>query len=292
MSTLNNIQREYTPLTDQESFLVFDRTKDFFDFPIHYHPEIELNFILGGKGVRRIIGDSIEEIEDLELVFVGADLVHGWEQHKCINKGIREVTLQFQQDLFNQKFLQRHLMKPLKDMFERSSLGILFSRETTEKVGHRLIKLSQLNGINYFMEILSILFELAQSKEQRMLSTNTIYFRNFENSDRIKLLHDYVQKNYSSKITLEDISRVFNMSNVSFNRFIKKGTGKTFVDYLNEVRIGHTTRFLVEKDLSISEIAYQSGFSSIANFNRVFKKIKGTTPKNYRRDFSGIKKFY
>ena len=78
-----DIHREVTQLAPEDSFLVFDRVKDDFDFPIHFHPEYELNFISNGKGVRRIVGDSIEEIDALELVLVGPNLVHGWELHHC-----------------------------------------------------------------------------------------------------------------------------------------------------------------------------------------------------------------
>lgn len=270
--------------------MVFDRSKDFFDFPVHFHPEMELNFISGGRGVRRIVGDSIEEIEDLELVLLGSSLYHGWEQHNCTQKNIHEVTIQFHEDLFDKAFLQRSIMKPLKDMFDRSLHGILFSEETTMIMAPRITKVSKLGGIDYFLELLSILYDLANSRNQRLLSTSTIHLENFENSDKIKQLYEYIQENYASKITLSEVSELLNMSNVSFNRFIKKRTGKTFVEYLNDVRIGYASRWLIEKDLSISEIAFMCGFNSIANFNRVFRKSKGRTPTQYRQDFSGIKR--
>jgi len=284
------IHREITPLSGQDSFLVFDRTKDFFDFPLHFHPELELNFISNGSGVRRIVGDSIEEIGKYELVLVGSNLYHGWEQHNCKNKNIREITIQFHSDLFNDAFLARSIMKPIKDLFNRSAHGILFSERTIRKMTPRLLKVPKLDGIDYFLELLSILYDLAISRNQRLLSTSTYNVVNFENSRQLKLLYDYIQKNYASKISLEEVSELLNMSSVTFNRFIKKRTGKTFVEYLNDVRIGYASRWLIEKDASISEIAFTSGFNSIANFNRVFKKTKGRTPTQYRTDFSGIKR--
>ncbi|MEM9141387.1 MAG: AraC family transcriptional regulator [Bacteroidota bacterium] len=290
MEILKKIHREITPLSSVDSFLVFDRSKDFFDFPIHFHPEMELNFISGGKGVRRIVGDSIEEIEDLELVLLGSSLYHGWEQHNCQAKNIHEVTIQFHEDLFDKAFLRRSIMKPLKDMFDRSLHGILFSKETTRTIAPRITKVSKLGGIDYFLELLSILYDLANSRNQRLLSSSTIHLENFENSDKIKQLYEFIQENYASRITLSEVSELLNMSNVSFNRFIKKRTGKTFVEYLNDVRIGYASRWLIEKDLSISEIAFMCGFNSIANFNRVFRKSKGRTPTQYRQDFSGIKR--
>ena len=91
-------------------------------------------------------------------------------------------------------------------------------------------------------------------------------------------------------MTLREVADIMNMSSVSFNRFIKKRTGKTFVEYVNEVRIGYASKWLIERDLSISEIAFMCGFNSIANFNRVFRKNKGSTPSKYRQDFSGIRR--
>lgn len=98
-----DIHREITQLAPEDSFLVFDRIKDDFDFPIHFHPEYELNFIRNGEGVRRVAGDSLEEIREIELVLVGPNLVHGWELHNCKNKEIHEITIHFHNDLFDKK---------------------------------------------------------------------------------------------------------------------------------------------------------------------------------------------
>jgi AraC-like DNA-binding protein len=290
MEFLKKIHREITPISNQDSFLVFDRVKDIFDYPIHFHPEYEINFIENGKGLRRIVGDSMEEVGDLELVLVGPNLFHGWEQHQCTRKNMHEITIQFHNDLFDRSFLNRKIMKPIKDMFDRSAHGILFSEQDVQPVIPRILKVSKLEGIDYFLELFSILYDLANSRNQRLLSTTTIYMESFENSDKLKLLYDFVQENYAARITLDEVSELMNMSSVSFNRFIKKRTGKTFVEYVNDVRIGYASRWLIEKDLSISEIAFLCGFNSIANFNRVFKKTKGRTPTKYRQDFSGIKR--
>lgn len=285
-----DFHREITPLAPEDSFLVFDRIKDDFDFPVHFHPEYELNFILNGKGVRRVVGDSMEEIGDIELVLVGPNLQHGWELHNCRNKNIHEITIQFHNDLFDEKLLARRIMKPIKDMFDRSSHGILFSEKITEEVKGKILKLSKIDSIDYFLELISILQDLATSRNQRLLSSYTFNNKNFENSDKIRVIYEYIQENYQNKISLDEISQLVNMSPVSFNRFIKKRTGKTFIEYVNDTRIGYAARWLIEKDLSIAEVAFKCGFNNIANFNRVFKKSKNCTPSEYREEFSGIKR--
>ncbi|MBW2962732.1 AraC family transcriptional regulator [Mesonia aestuariivivens] len=290
MAIRNNAHREITQLAPEDSFLVFDRIKSEFDFPIHFHPEYELNFIHNGKGVRRIVGDSLEEIDDLELVLVGPNLVHGWELHNCKNDNIHEITIQFHNDLFDEKLLSRRIFKPIKDMFNRSNHGILFSKKITKELMPRIMKLSKIDSMDYFLELISILQDLANSRKQHLLSTYISENKNFENSDKIKVIYEYVQENFSKKVTLAEISSLVNMSPVSFNRFIKKRTGKTFIDYMNDTRISYATRWLIETDLSIGEIGFKCGFNNIANFNRVFRKVKNCTPSDFREEFEGIKR--
>ena len=290
MAITNNAHREITQLAPEDSFLVFDRIKSEFDFPIHFHPEYELNFIHNGKGVRRVVGDSLQEIDDLELVLVGPNLVHGWELHQCKNTNIHEITIQFHNDLFDDKLLSRRIFKPIKDMFNRSNHGILFSKKITKELMPRIMKLSKIDSIDYFLELISILQDLSNSRNQRLLSTYISENKNFENSEKIKVIYEYVQENFSRKITLAEISAMVNMSPVSFNRFIKKRTGKTFIDYINDTRIRYATRWLIETDLSIGEIGFKCGFNNIANFNRVFKKVKNCTPSDFREEFKGIKR--
>ncbi|WP_031428260.1 helix-turn-helix domain-containing protein [Flavimarina sp. Hel_I_48] len=285
-----DIHREITQLAPEDSFLVFDRVKDDFDFPIHFHPEYELNFIKDGKGVRRVVGDSLGEIEDLELVLVGPNLVHGWELHNCTCSRIHEITIQFHDDLFDEKLLSRRIFKPIKDMFNRSNHGIAFSKKATNDVMSRILRLSKIDSIDYFLELISILHDLAISRNQRLLSSYISQNKNFENSDKIKVIYEYIQENYNRKVSLNEISQLVNMSQVSFNRFIKSRTGKTFVEYLNDTRISFATRWLIETDLSIGEIGYKCGFNNIANFNRVFKKLKNCTPSEFREQFEGIKR--
>lgn len=285
-----SVHREITQLSPEDSFLVYERIKDDFDFPIHFHPEYELNFIYKGAGVRRIIGDHTNVINDVELVLVGPNLTHGWELNKCTCKEIYEITIHIQHDLLNEKMLSRRIFKCIKDMFNRSKHGILFSQDITMEIMPRLMALPKLHGINYFLEFISILNELAISKDQTLLSTQFSEMNDFQNSESIKKVYEFIQENYHRKIALEEISQLVNMSPVSFNRFIKKRTGKTFINYVNDTRISYASRALIESEKSIGEISFQCGFNNIANFNRIFKRSKECTPSEFRKEFVGMQR--
>lgn len=285
-----SLLHEVLTIGPDDTFLVFERIKDNFDYPVHYHPEYELNFIYNGEGVRRVVGTNMEEISLYEMVLVGPNLPHCWEMHNCKSKKIHEITIQFHNNLFAESFLNRRVAKPIKDLFERSKQGILFSQETAKNMFERLSNLSKDNTFESNINFLSIIYQLSISENQRLLNPTEAENVNSDNNSRFDILYQYLLKHFHEKITLADAAGVIKMSPISFNRYIKKHTNKTFVDFLNDIRIGFACLWLLEKELSVSEIAYKCGFNNIANFNRVFKKVKNTTPSAYRDDFSGIKK--
>jgi AraC-like DNA-binding protein len=285
MST--NIIREITPLTQNDCFTIFSRVKKEFSFPLHYHEELELNLIINAKGARRIVGDHIDSIDEMELVLVGPNVCHAWFTHQCQSKEIREVTIQWHKDLFEDKLLRRNQLSFIRSMVERSQKGILFSRETAAALAPRILSLNQKNGFDSVLELFSILHDLSISRNMHTLSDGSFTNQHFTyNSRRIEKAFEYMNNNYDKPVTLGEVARLVSMTEVSFSRFIKKRTGNTFIDSLNEIRLGHASRMLIDTTHSIAEISYHCGFNNISNFNRIFKKKKTCTPKEFRENFS------
>lgn len=291
----DGLLREITPLTQSDCFTLFSRVKTDFDFPLHYHDEFELNFIHNGKGAKRMIGDHLGEIDDLELVLVGPNLQHGWFTHQLKGQKLHEITIQFHRDLLDEKFLQRNQMSFIRNMFEKSLRGIFFSKETAKFIMPRLIDLTRKHGFDSVLDLFSILHDLSTSRNMKTLSNTS--FNNTQsisyNSRRINIVMEYLNKNFKNEVSLTEASRLAAMSEVAFSKFFKTRTGKTFVDTLNEVRLGHASRMLIETTQSINEIAYCCGFNNMSNFNRLFKKKKNCTPKEFRSAYnsSGVRTF-
>lgn len=294
MSFATKILREITPLTQNDCFSLFSRSKKEFDFPLHFHEEFELNFIQNAGGAKRVVGDNVEEISDTELVLVGPNLQHGWFTNKCNGKLINEITIQFHRDLFDEKLLHRNQMTFIRTLLQRSSRGVLFSEATTAAITPRLIHLSQRHGFDSVLELMSILHDLSTSRNLRTLSDMTFSIEAPSyNSRRIEKIMTYLNNNFSENVTLADAAKIAGMAEVSFSRFFKLRTGKTFIETLNEVRLGHATRMLIDTTQSINEIAYKCGFNNMSNFNRIFKRKKDSTPKEYRQTYisTGVRRF-
>lgn len=282
-----NLMREITPLTSSDCFTIFSRVKSEFDFPLHYHEELELNFIMNAKGARRTIGDHIGEIDDIELVLIGSNLPHVWQTYKCTSKEIKEITIQFHKDLFDDKLLRRNQLSFIRKMLERSAKGILFSKETITQIMPRLTILGQKQGFDSVLELFSILHDLSVSRNMHTLSDTTFSGAEFSyNSRRIDKAFEYINMNFHKNITLGEVAKLVNMTEVSFSRFFKARTGITFIDSLLELRLGQASRMLIDTTQSVSEVAYNCGFNNISNFNRLFKKKKGCTPKEFRETYN------
>ena len=289
---MSAIHREVTPLTQSDCFTLFSRLKKEFDFPLHYHEEYELNFIANAKGAKRIVGDHSEVIGDLELVLVGSNLPHGWFTHHCSSSQIHEITIQFHRDLFDEKLLHRNQLSFIRTLLERSCRGILFSQELTETIKPRLEALTQRSGFDSVLELMSILHDLSSSRNSRTLSNASFSSDQISySSRRIEKAFGYMQANYDKEVALADVAKEVNMPEASFSRFIKKRTGKTFVDSLNEIRLGHASRLLIDTTQTISEVSYKCGFNNLSYFNRIFRRKNGCTPREFRQNYSGTRVF-
>lgn len=289
-----SILRETTPLSEKDCFMVFSREKSAFDFPIHVHPEYELNFIENAKGASRVVGDSIEDIDDLELTLIaGSGLEHGWLNHRCESKVIKEITIQFHPDLLNEKLLMKNQFRLIKKMFDRAANGVTFPKDVILKIKDSLYGLvSEKEGFYSVMKLFTILHELSLSDGMRVLSSRSFCENNqrFDSRRVDKIIH-YLMDNYTQDIALRDVSDLVGMTEVSVSRFLKQRTGRTFIDTLNEIRLGYSSRMLIDTTHTVAEIALLNGFNNLSNFNRIFLKKKGMTPTKFREKYRNSKFF-
>jgi len=282
------IIREITPLSNKDCFYFADRRKTEFTYPMHNHIEYELNFCINAKGVRRIVGDSVEVIDEYDLVLITSpDLEHVWEQYHCVSKDVREITIQFSSDLFFKSFIDKNQFYSIKQMLTKAQNGIAFPIKAIMKVYPLLDTLSSEKGFYAVMKFLTILYELSlyTDEAKQLASSSFAKLKSHSESRRVQRVIDFIQNNYDKNIRLEDMAALVGLTPVSFSRFFKIRTGKTVVSYVIDVRLGYATRMLVDTVMSINEIAYHSGFSNISNFNRIFKKYKNCSPKEFRENY-------
>ena len=286
---MSKVFRETPPITDKDCFYIVERHKSEFLYPIHSHEEFELNFVEHGRGVHRVVGDSIEEIGEYDLVLVtGNGLEHAWQQGNCSAPDVREITIQFSSTLMDERLLGRTQFDSIRKMFERARLGVAFSMTGILRVYNFLDSLATMNEhFEQFLTMLKILYELSQDQDARTLaSTSFADVSADRESRRVAKVKEYISVHYAEDLRLEDLSALVGMAPSAFSRFFKQHTTRTLSDYIIDVRLGNAARLLVNTSTSISEICYSCGFNNLSNFNRIFKARRGYTPRDFRALFT------
>ncbi len=284
---MNKVITEITPLSNEDCFYLVDRYKDRFTYPLHKHDEIELNFVQKCAGARRVVGDSIEELGEYDLAIIGSGLEHVWEQGDCTTSPIREITLQFSPELFGENFLNKKQLKSVHSMLDNAKYGIAFDMPAIMKVYGMLDEITRLqSGFYRVMKILSILYELSIDSNYHLLSSSSFsHIKVSADSRRVQKVEEYINEHYSADIRLQTLSDLVGMTPTAFSRFFKLRTGKTISEYIIDIRLGIASRKLVDTTMSISEICYDCGFNNVSNFNRIFKRKKGVSPKSFRENY-------
>lgn len=287
---MSNIISEVTPISDKDCFYLAERHKTSFTYPLHKHKEFELNFVCHAQGAKRIVGDCIEEVGDVDLVLLGSDIEHEWQQGACKSDDIHEITIQFATDLFGETLMSKNHMESIRRLLHDSSMGVAFNTEAILHIYERLEDLAKItNGFYQVLKLFEILYELSLTNYRILASSAFAHVQTTTESRRVKKVTDYVAEHFKDEIRLQELADLAGMTPSAFSRFFKLRTHKSISDYIIDVRLGYAARKLADSSMSIVEVCYTSGFNNISYFNRIFKKKKGCTPTVFRNNYRKTK---
>lgn len=259
--------------------LVNPRLNDFFYW--HFHPEFEITFIEAPNGTRRV-GNHIGDFEGSDLVFIGSNIPH-LNFDYGIKADYEKVVLQIKEDFFKNDFSTTPELAGIQQLFENSKKVICFHGSTKDSVGKRLKEISSLPNFDQFMEVLSLLQILASSNEITFLHDKP--FENLYNNkeqSRLKVVYKFIETNYQRTISIDEMGKITHLSNAAFCRYFKKMTRLTFTEFLNQYRI-EQAKILLKSDKNVTETSIECGFESLSYFNRIFKKVVGINPMQYKK---------
>ncbi len=280
------IYREITPLNPGDIYTIANYPDATFDYPLHNHPEYEINLVMKASG-NRIVGDKMEKYNDFDMVLLGPYLNHAWDgadTDKQKYPKTHTVVLQFGEKLFQHNFLSKRAFQPIRTMLDYSVRGIEFHGTTRGIVMERMLKLVNMEAFEGAINFLNILQILATSNENRFVASAgySSQIPSPENK-RMDRVYEFIMDHYQEKITLHQVASMVNMSDSAFSHFFKKSTKRSFSKFLTDARLARACKQLLETQDSVSEICFQCGYTNLSNFNRLFKKYKGMTPVAYRQ---------
>jgi AraC-like DNA-binding protein len=253
----------------------------------HYHPEIEMVFVNGGAGKRQI-GSHVSYYTDGDLILIGSNLPHcGFTDTNTGNK--TETVIQMKPDFLGSVFLELEETKCIVALFNKAKGGIAFGPETTKAVGDRIETMDARQPFERLLTLLNILKELENSEDYKILNAAGFSMEmQIQDNDRINMVFNYVKDHFQEEINLMVIAEMSNMTVPSFCRYFKKITKKTFTQFVNEYRIVHASKLLAEKQISISNISFESGFNNFGHFNKLFKEFTGKSASQYRKELKSV----
>jgi AraC-like DNA-binding protein len=268
-----------------KSFLVYHETNPFSRW--HYHPDFELVLIIKGAG-KRMVGDNIDRFENGDLVFMGSNLPHEWlcdDEYYYNKNGFQGegIVIQFLPDFLGESFFQIPENRKLKKVITDAERGCLIEGATKDKISAIMKTMITQNPGDQFFSLLSIFQILSNSEDYRLLCCpNFLQSFKADDYDPMKKVVQYIMQNFQDPINIKNLLSIANMSTTSFSVFFKKTYNMTFKEYLIKVRVGYACGLLEDDAKSISQISFEAGFENLSNFNRLFKKMKGCTPSEFK----------
>ena len=279
------------PRTGEHPYLCRQHTLPNFGTHWHYHPELELHYIIRGEGVR-FVGDNISNFNAGELLLLGENLPHMWRCDEKYFSGntamtVEAIVVHFLSDFIGKDFIAKREAAPIVALFERAKNGFVVYGNTKKKVVDLMYNAVQAEGIDRLLLILNMIHHLMHSNEMAPIAGRWNHHNiKPEETKRINKIYNYILTNYREEITLKEIAAAAHLTETSFCRYFKMMTKKTFKEFLVEIRINHAKRLLIEDGQNTTEaICFSCGFNNRSNFFKQFKSIVGCTPVEYKKQY-------
>lgn len=279
------------PVMMHDSFCIRHDIQPNFGTTWHYHPELELHYIIKGEGIR-FIGNNISHFSAGEITLLGENLPHAWrcnEEYFQPDSGlnVEAIIIQFRSDCFGEKFLNLPESRLIPQLFEKAKSGMVIKGKAREKLALLMKEAIQATDLDRIILLLSILKVLAEAEETLPISLPKPFLNKSNEYDTIRLhkICSYTLSNYKKEISLEEISSISNLSVTSFCRYFKLMTKTSYYNFLTQIRISHACRLLIDDNYPTNVICFECGFNNVSNFYRHFKRITGLTPFEYKRSY-------
>ena len=254
----------------------------------HYHQEFELSFITEGSG-KRIVGDSTEEFNPGDLIFIGPRIPHVWfpeNRHMRQHSGrtLESVYLLFNHDILPANLTSLPEFSNIRKAIQLSERGVRITGDTLNEVSRIMLQLPYMSNIKRLMLFYEIMDIIGRGDSFSFLASENYVKSKFETTNnRVNRIHEFLMKNYQNDIDLREVAEVAHMAPASVCRFFKISTGLTIFEYLNKIKIEYSCQLLLNTDMNILDISYDCGFNNLSHFNKQFKKFIGITPTKFRK---------
>jgi len=246
----------------------------------HYHVAMELTLFTAGEGTR-FVGDHIGAFTSGDLVLLGEKLPHYWHAHGA-SAGLA-VQWEFPH---GHPFWAFPETLPFAGLFKNAGRGLRFTGRTAEAIRGAMHEVARAAGADRLGLLLRLLSRMADAPEKECAFLSARPFALPADAGHQAAMAEavrYLLANFRDEIRLEELLKLTGVSKPTFSRLFKKHAGKTFSEFVAQIRLQAACRELAETERSVLEIALSSGFSQVSFFNRIFRRNLRCSPTDYRR---------
>lgn len=271
------------------SFLIKYDDFPHFTVPWHFHNEYEIVFIIRSFG-KKFVGDSVEEFAPGDLSVYGSKLPHFYMNDQAFYRGdpdfrVNAIVVQFPTSYFPQQQLQRPEFGSVKKLLISSSSGLTFASQQAATGGEILKEMLETNGMERHLLFVKLIDYLGNSESKSITTTGYTNTMDDLSEPRMAKIYKYTTRHYNRKISIGEVAEEAGMNPTAFCRYFRQKTGKTFAQFVNELRISYACKFLRHGNQTIAHISDEAGFNNLSNFNRQFKSFTRKSPSEYRELF-------
>ena len=284
---MKTIQYNVPVPKDRTVFIQEDILDKFYPY-MHRHEEYQLIWIVEGSG-QLLVDDNLHRFEQGDIFLLGSNQPHVFKSQ--LEEGpAKSISIFFSTKGALANMLNLPELSVLLDFISENCRGFQVPKAYLTQVIERIETLKKSDSMDQLINFFYLLKALNKvSAELKPLSGISPNDCEAVGTMRINMLCKYIEDNFKDNITLCEVAGKANLTPQAFCRYFKKSTGKTFVSYLNEMRVQEACRLLVvERHDCISMVAYNCGFNSITNFNRVFRNVMGVSPKEYAVNYRNL----
>lgn len=284
------------PVPDDRTIIIQEEVLPHFYPYLHRHAEVQITWIQEGEGTL-LAGNSMHAFKAGEIYVLGANLPHlfksspeYFEDNSTL--GIRAVTVFFNPLGKLSALFKLPEMKSIQTWFEERQSGFKIPDNIYPQFATYMKDVQYTTGAVQLSQFITMLNAMSGVADMQALSSGSYsYSMTDPEGMRIASVYNYIMHNYGSALTLEEVARHAHLTPNAFCRYFKKHTRLTFIAFVNKVRVNQACKLLVSGKLNqVSAVAYSCGFSSITNFNYVFKNVTGQSPRDYVNNYSGTVK--
>jgi len=279
------------PASQDKTILVQEDIGPQFYPHLHRHEEIQLTLVLKGEGTL-LVGNSMHSFKANEVYFIGANMPHVFKSDDSYfspgaNKETHALTIFFNTKGRLASLFDLPELKNVYTFFSTHYSGFRIPEVAFNDISGRILSIKYSSGLDQLMQFFQLLKTLSGLENTTPLSSD-VQPKTFSDHEgmRISNIYNYIMKHYNRDLTLDEVAGAAYMTPQAFCRYFKKHTRVTFVSFLNDIRINEACKKLLDGSYdSVSAVAFNCGFNSITNFNRVFKSTTGKSPREYTAEF-------